>query len=252
MADKNSPATQRQKSPNYPSIGLDDALDKIHVIYAKEGTNGVDADAIAKSLGFTGITSGHASGMVSSLKKYNLLENIPKTDRWKLSHTAIDLITLDAGDEPRLTALQTAALAPPLFKSLHDDYQWSLPSDNALTNDLLKRKFSTKGAQAAISAIKKTWEFVNSQQPTTLGEGSPLPQASSSPAVSTGVTPCNETSPGPSPQEKQTNECLNVTLPKGNEVKITFSKGIGIKSIEQLIKYLKICKDDDDYDEASQ
>lgn len=66
---------KRSRSPRYPNINLQDAIEKVRVIYQREHIHKVNREVIAKDLGYAGINGASAS-IISSIKQFGLLESI--------------------------------------------------------------------------------------------------------------------------------------------------------------------------------
>src|SRR5947209_3634075 len=59
----------RERSPNYPTIGLPEAIKRVQAIYQQERRNSMPSEVAARHLGYTSL-NGHARSVLSALKKY--------------------------------------------------------------------------------------------------------------------------------------------------------------------------------------
>jgi len=139
------------RSPNYPALGLSQAIDAAKILYDKEHQSDVPPDVAAKHWGYKSL-SGPARTKVAALKHYGLLED--GRHGVKISPLALRiLMPTDEGE--RKEAIHEAAITPPLFNELLD----KLPdaSDEALTAYLVRqRKFGQDGARICIKAYRDT------------------------------------------------------------------------------------------------
>lgn len=145
----------KHRSPNYPAIGLRDAVEAVRAIYDKEKKTNVSGDVIAGNLGYSSL-SGNARTKISALKKFGLLEG----DERKGMHVS-DLATrilFPSGAKDQIASLQEAALTPELFKMLYSEFRDG--SDEAMRHNLINRlDFAPQGANQLIAAFRDTYAF---------------------------------------------------------------------------------------------
>ena len=150
-----------KRSPNYPAIGLEEAIKKTKAIYEQEHKNATDKAVIAKHLGYNGL-NGASLTTISALTKYGLLEAIG-AKQLKVSAAAESIIWLEKGNPERVKLLKEAAFAPSLFSDLRDAFPEKLPSDQSLRYHLIKKEFNPNTVDSAIRAYRDTLEFVNAE-----------------------------------------------------------------------------------------
>ncbi len=105
----------RHRSPNYPSIGLRNAVTKAEALYKGGAINPLQKISILKQLGFDKM-HGEAGRVLSALKSFRLIEETD--DRIKLSQSGLDIVVRPASDPRRIDAIHKAAIAPPIYKDL--------------------------------------------------------------------------------------------------------------------------------------
>lgn len=150
----------RTRSPRYPNINLQEAIEKARIIYAKEHTHKASREVIAKDLGYTGI-NGASATMISSIRQFGLLEGIG--DSMKISEDATIILELPPGDPERIEAIRRAAFTPKLFGDIYVEYGDKLPSDENLRLFLVKLGFNSKAANSVIRAYRETLSIVKSE-----------------------------------------------------------------------------------------
>ena len=152
---------KKTRSPRYPNINLQEAIEKVRTIYQKEHIHKVQREVIAKDLGYAGI-NGASSTMISSIKQYGLLEAVG--DSLKVTEDATIILELPANDSERIDAIKRVAFTPKLFSEIYDEFGDKLPSDENLRLLLVKRGFNSKAANCVIRAYKETISIVKSDE----------------------------------------------------------------------------------------
>jgi hypothetical protein len=152
-----------QRSPNYPAFSLEEAVKKIKILWEKDGKVGADKDIVLKHLGYSA-KSGPALRALSTLKKFDLIAE--KEDRVVLSQRALDLVVFSRSDERHLRALREAALKPQIYQELHSKFGESLPSDDTLKAELIRRyNFNPKMVNGLLTDFRRTIEFAGLLRP---------------------------------------------------------------------------------------
>lgn len=148
------------RSPNYPGIGLPDAIERIRKIHAKAHTHKADAATIAKAAGFGGL-NGAALTVLSALKKYGLLEEIGK--EFRVSPSAMTIIADPVDSTTRREAVQNAAFSPALFQQIAKQFPGTAPSDELIRSFLIKKGFLAASVDTAIRAFRETMTLVTDE-----------------------------------------------------------------------------------------
>ncbi len=140
----------KDRSPNYPAIGLSEAIELARTLWTKEKRTVIPPEVAAKSLGYKTL-SGPVRTKLSALKKYGLLDD----DKQGLQVSDLAMLILHPEHpQERQAATQEAAVKPDLFRELLENYQHG--SDDALRAHLLRRHFSEAGARHLITAFRDT------------------------------------------------------------------------------------------------
>lgn len=127
------------RSPSYPGIGLEEAVEKARILYKREGRHLTPVGTIVQHWGYRG-ESGPALVAVAALKKFGLLEDegSGKARRARLTPDAIRIVLDERENSPeRRALLQEAALRPAIHRELWEEYGGDLPSDGNLRHRLL-------------------------------------------------------------------------------------------------------------------
>lgn len=153
----------RMRSPNYPGIGLREAVDRAHVFYNADKRNWAHVDNALHHWGFKP-SSGAGGVVVAALKAFGLLEDegAGKTRRVRLTDSAMRLLLLDPAEhsDDRRSLLQGAALKPKIHAELWKFYKGSLPSDSTLRYELMtSRGFTDNAVKEFIPQFKDTVAF---------------------------------------------------------------------------------------------
>ncbi len=157
---KEEPKTKksRQRSPNYPAVGLKAAVEKARLLYEADKRTGAPVDAALKHMGFS-TQHGQALAVLSALKKFGLVEDA--SGRIVPTQRAIDILVFQDQDERRVRGLQEAALSPGIYRELFEQYRpTGMPSDETLRAELIADKhFNPNAVEGFIQDFKDTLVF---------------------------------------------------------------------------------------------
>jgi hypothetical protein len=149
----------KQRSPNYPAISLDEAVDKLPKLFADMKRHPVGVET---AVGFMGLKYTSSTGKLAlgAMRSFGLFEDAGKS-MVKLSSRALDIVT----DYARSSlgwrkAVQDAALEPAIHKKLWERYGEELPADDELRRVLIRElKFYDNAVSPFIAEYKRTIEF---------------------------------------------------------------------------------------------
>lgn len=147
----------RARSPEYPSISLKEAIERVKMVYDKDYQNRLPRSVMAEHMGYKGL-SGASLPILSALLKYGLLEG--RGDESRVSDLAVSLIAHPSGTPEHYDALKRASAYPELFAELDERFPDGKASEQAIRSYLLTRKFIPTAADAAIRAYRDTKALV--------------------------------------------------------------------------------------------
>jgi hypothetical protein len=150
----------KARSPQYPAIGLKDAVEKISAVYGKDYQNPIPRAVVAKHMGYDSL-HGKALGVLSALGKYGLLEG--RGDDSRVSDLAVTIIAHQPGTAERAAALREAASKPDLFADLNKRFNDGKVSDHAIRSYLMTQKFIPTAADTVIRAYRDTKQLVEAE-----------------------------------------------------------------------------------------
>ena|ERR1035437_2633753 len=162
---------KRQRSPNYPAVGLKEAIERLGRFFKEDGRAGARPEIAAKHIGFSS-DHGQAYSVLSALKKFGLVED--KDGRVVPTPRAIEIISLPDGDERRRKAIRDAAMLPPIYRELVEQYKTTgLPSDETLEGELKAyRGFNPNAVKDFLKGFRDTLEFTGLSDFSVLGSES--------------------------------------------------------------------------------
>ena len=133
---KDADDAPRQRSPNYPSVGLPDAIARATRLYEGVGTAGASPDSAAKLIGYSK-NHGTARMTMSALKKFGLVEE--RNGRVVPAKLTVDLANFPPTHPRHVAALRTAALSPRVYREAYNRYRphGVLPPDDVLSADFV-------------------------------------------------------------------------------------------------------------------
>lgn len=147
---------KRPRSPSYPGINLEAALDRTRTLYEQEGKNAAPFEAILEHWAYSA-KSGAGSVVLAALRKFGFLVYEGKAAR--LSDLALRILWDEEDSEDRRTALKEAALNPSIHAELWNQYEGSLPSDATLRLELRRRSFAESAIPEFIAELRSTLAF---------------------------------------------------------------------------------------------
>lgn len=171
-------APKKMRSPQYPAIGMREAIEKIGKVYEQAKRAPVSERSAVSAMGY-GALSGSARVVLSALRKYGLLDD--QGSNVRVSDLALRILVHPEGSAERGAAIREAAFKPELIKELAPEYG---PATDEMLRPLLivEKKFSDAGADQFISAFRETLALV-----ARLDSGYDPGMTTPAPAPSTGV-----------------------------------------------------------------
>jgi hypothetical protein len=147
----------KARSPQYPVIGLGEALGKAKAIYGADYQNRISKAVVARHMGFNSL-NGKSLGMIAALTRFGLLEG--RGDDCRISDRAVTIIAHPAGSPERIEAIRTAATSPAIFQELEQRSPDGKGSDEGLRAYLMTNKFIPDAADTVIRSYRETQRVV--------------------------------------------------------------------------------------------
>ncbi len=235
-----------KRSPNYPSISLENALERARDIYKAEHRNSAPRAALALDLGYNSL-NGASTQIIGALTRYGILEK--EADGLRISKDAMSFFELPRGERERMEAIERLAYTPKLFQELKDRYPGTLPSEPTVRHYLVTQKeFLPKGANELIRVYRDTLELVSQEKDSYTGEGSESIKAEpvATPPATTEEMPVYTLEPqGRSPMNTETQKAFHIPLAGDNAVQILFSgpRPTTQEDIKKVRSYLELSID---------
>lgn len=151
----------RVRSPNFPSLSLPQAIERIEAIYDREQTLPAMKETIAEHLGYSGM-NGASLKVVSALGKYGLLEEV-EGKGFRVSKLAMAILH-PADPQEKADALLEAASLPALFQKLNEQFDGQRPSETNLRSWLLRNGFAKSAVDSVIKAYGETMDLVSASR----------------------------------------------------------------------------------------
>ena len=254
--------TTRTRSPNYPAIPLEEAINRARTIYEQEHTHVTAPDVVAKAMDYGGL-NGTSRTMISALKKFGLLQ--AEGNGLKISDDAVDIFELPKSDTMAQEARKRAAFKPTLFAEFRETYGEQLPSDLSLRHTLIKRGFNPRTAGEVIQIYKDTVASVEGGAEESVGNvkmagqkeqdevGQPLNLFSTPPANSPPMTTPLAYQPVAPPEQGVAimptsdgafTEALLCRTSANSRARVLFEGTVTKEAVNKLISYLRLSRDD--------
>lgn len=165
---------RKQRSPSYPGIGLEAAIERARILHEQEGRNPAPINAVLQHWGYSS-KSGAGMVAVAALKKFGLLVDEGRgTDRKaRVSNLGRAIILDGREDSPeRDDAIRRAALSPDIHRELWNKYSGTLPSDATLRHFLrFEKGFTDSAADELIAQFRETVSFAQLSPSDTVSDG---------------------------------------------------------------------------------
>lgn len=150
---------KRIRSPNYPSLSLPEAVQRVAQVYRNQHTHGAPREVVAKSMGYNSLNGASATA-ISALIKYGLLEG--RADEIRVSDRAMRILHPESREE-KVEAVREAAKEPSLFRELAEKFPGTMPAEPVLRNHLVRSGFAPSAISSVILAYRETNEFVEDE-----------------------------------------------------------------------------------------
>ncbi len=163
MNDTKKTPVKKGRSPSYPGLDIEAALQRARDLYAKIKRHQSNVVVAVSHWGYT-FGSGASNLTLASLKKYGFLEESGSGKDRKVCLTDLaERIIIDNRSNPdeRNKLIIEAALKPKIHEKLFDKYEYSLLPDGDLIFELISDfKFTESGARELISQYRRTLAFI--------------------------------------------------------------------------------------------
>ena len=149
---------ERQRSPNYPAVGLRDAVERVRKLFKEDGRAGAPPKIAAIHIGFKA-PHGQAMSVLAALKRFGLAAE--GSGRIYPTQAAIEILSLPESDSRRQGALREAALAPPIYRELVDKHRATgLPKRDVLEAELIAyKKFNPTAVKGFVTDFLDTLQY---------------------------------------------------------------------------------------------
>lgn len=244
------------RSPNFPSLSLSEAIEAIRSVYQREGRSKMPRLSALKPLGYTSI-NGRSLSVLGALRAYSLIEG--RGDDVKVSDDAITILNAPQGSEERRDALLRAFDSPNAFALLKDKGD---ASSDTLRWHLIKANFRDDSADRLIRVYLASRELVNAEigdYKPSASEEAPAPEEKpATPSIfdddMAGMSSAKrfvQHNGGLRPGDDQTGLAMSVherilqsgMLSKTASYRVIVSGQVGVAEIDRLMKKLEMDKE---------
>ncbi|MEO8755818.1 MAG: hypothetical protein ABI624_24400 [Casimicrobiaceae bacterium] len=239
-------ATRKHRSPAYPFLGLEAAIERAKAVYEKEKLHPATVAVMAGHWGFKDKSSGGLQ-TVSALRQFGLMEEAAGNGdqrRVKLTDLARRLLLMPAGSPERQALLAEAGRKPTLYGELLDKWGSDLPSDqNLRTHLMLDRNFNESAVDGAIRNFRQTVSFARLD-----GSGTMSGQEAAADDGSRGFTMDAMPTMRPTPPQSMPDGALALSVPFGKgsiavQIRAT-GQPITSAMLARVRKYLELAEED--------
>ena len=152
--------SSRTRSPAYPAIDLQTAIERAAVVWDHEQRNAAPLEVLAAHWE-TNPKSSTCLLAIAALKRFGLMEEVEGEARaLKLTPLALNIILHEKDAPEREALLKRAALEPKIHRELWDKYNGSPPSDANIRHALIMEyKFNADSIPGFIAQFRSTIGF---------------------------------------------------------------------------------------------
>lgn len=147
----------RKKSPRAPSMSLDEGVERVQKIYAKENRHPVPIDIAAQHIGYKDGKNGAAMSTLATLGYYGLIDR-PK-DGFIAVSKDFETFQYAPSDSLKRDIAIRWLKTPAIFSDLLEKYGTGLPSDGTIKYDLIQRGFKPPSADSCVAAFRRSVEY---------------------------------------------------------------------------------------------
>ena len=148
----------RKRSPQAPSVSLEDALNRALKVYDKQRRHEIPIDVAAVDMGYKNAKSGSSLQTLASIRYFGLMQR-PKEGMLNVS-IEVEKYKFSPDPELKQQLLNNWLRTPQVFAELLDKFPTSLPSDAVIKYELIQQGFSASTADDVILNFKHSVEFV--------------------------------------------------------------------------------------------
>lgn len=174
----------RSRSPNYPQIGLREAVQRVKSVYESDYRSSLTRALTAERLGYSGV-NGKSLAVIAALGKFGLLEG--KGEDLRVSELAVRIIAHSPGSAERMQALAEAAARPDLFQTIGQRFPGKGASDGTIRAFLMTEGFIPPAAETALRAWRETQQMIAQESETDPGVAATPAVPAPVPAAETGL-----------------------------------------------------------------
>lgn len=151
---------KKERSPSFPFIPLQKALERAHAMLAAHRRNQTRPSAVSDTWGYSPSSSGFMQ-TVAALKAYGLIDDVGRGEdrRVQLSDLAVRILS-DAREGAREQAIKEAAMKPKMFMAYSVIWFPERPSDAHCLSELtLDRGFTQEAAKLFLRVFDENMSF---------------------------------------------------------------------------------------------
>jgi hypothetical protein len=180
MSEQQVPPNESKKpkqgrSPAYPGIAIDAAIEKSQALYKQEGKYPAPMSSAFKAWGYGEKSSGGREAR-AAMRYYGLIsvEGDGETGKVKLTDDALRILLDTREDQTeKKSVIRRLALTPAIHMKLAEKYSEGLPSDSNIEHFLVfDEGFNPTAAKEVIAVFKETAAYAGIFEPVTIADKS--------------------------------------------------------------------------------
>jgi hypothetical protein len=232
----------RHRSPPYPSLTIDDAIDRARKLYEMEGKHSALVSTAVDHWGYKQKSSGGLQ-TIASLKSYGLIIDEGNGDdrKLRLSDIGIAIVQDERSVSPeRDELIEVAAFKPKILADMWAKYGASLPSLDTVKHFLtVDRRYNPNAISDIIRAYKAAVSRRNKETTEDIDDEK-MELASDNAIVKTDLGASSKGMPGIIHVQDRGEEIANIPVSRSCKIRLIADGQYSKKSIEVLVAQLKL------------
>jgi hypothetical protein len=239
--------TAIKRSPSYPRIDLDRAVELAKKVYDSTFESSVDTETLYELMGYRG-KSGPSASALSALKQYKLVEG--RDQALRIAPLALRILH-PANEQEKADALAEAVFAPQLYNEIRVQFSGKLPSDQVLKSYLVRtHSFNPNGADELIRILRVNRAHMERSSSMSAAQSVDETYVGRSNTIHLRAADLGETehendarSRVESDVDDAHKEILRFRISPTCVVRIIFTGSVSRSAIERTIQFLELAKD---------
>jgi hypothetical protein len=154
---------KKLRSPNYPYIGLEEAVSKTQLLLEHGGLHEIPFNSAMAAWGYK---AGTTNSVIAAIKAFGLINVIGEGEKRKVQLTEVARKILKDGHPEKERLIKESALMPSIYQDLWTKFNGNLPPSDSLIDNYLEfdKKFNPEVIKGLIKDFRATVAYAKLNQ----------------------------------------------------------------------------------------